>query len=336
MSAPATIREEPECLTYLESSEHRQDEAPPLTMEGMFFPMGFPLRVRTNSEEVLRLCAAKWGMFTQRTDDRPIEADIHVIESDSSECPPMPKWYFTGNTLLIAADSQNVGTVDFPWGKTRMVISSAVLKHPRYFDQTFLETVPACQLCTRFATPIHAGCIALDGRGVLLCGDSGAGKTSLAYACALAGWQFVADDTSYVLHSESERRVIGNCHNLRFRASAAELFPELTGADLTPQVSGKPTVELPTASLDMRTTEGTYVDFVVFVNRWQSDSVDLIPYSKDSARRYMRQVLFGEPETRVIRHAAIERLLSAEVLELRYKHLDSGVQRLEQMVRERR
>jgi hypothetical protein len=305
-------------------------------MEGMFFPLGFPLRVRTNSDEVLRQCAAKWGMFTQRTDDRPIEADVHVIESDSSECPPIPKWYFMGNTLLMAADTQNIGTVDFPWGKTRMVITSAVLKHPHYFDQTFLETVPACQLCTRFATPIHAGCVALDGRGVLLCGDSGAGKTSLAYGCARAGWRFVADDTSFILHSESDRRVVGNCHNVRFRASAVELFPELAGAEPTPRVSGKPTFELPTASLDMHTAEGTYIDFVVYINRWQTDSVDLIPYSKDAARRYMRQVLFGEPETKVIRHAAIERLLSAEVLELRYKSLESGVRRLEKLVREGR
>src|SRR5579863_1802406 len=227
MSLPAArTRPEPK---YVEESERRTDEAPALTMQEMYFPLGFPLLVRTNSEDVLRLCAVKWGMFAQRTDDRPIEADIHVIESDSSECPPAPKWHFMGNTLLMAADSQNVCTVNFPWGKTRMVISSAVLKHPHYFDQTFLETAGACQLCTRFATPIHAACVVLDGHGVLLCGDSGAGKTSLAYSCALVGWQFVADDTCFILHSESERRVVGNCHNVRFRTSAVELFPELAG-----------------------------------------------------------------------------------------------------------
>lgn len=338
MSEPATmIQPEPTYVTHAEDSARRWDDAPPLTMEGMFFPLGFPLRVRTNSEEVLRLCAAKWGMFTQRTDDRPIEAEIHVIECDSDECPPIPRWHFMGNTLLMAADSQNIGAVDYPWGKTRMVVTSAALKHPHYFDQTFLETVPACQMCTRFATPIHAGCVGLEGRGVLLCGESGAGKTTLAYGCALAGWQFVADDTSYILHSERDRRVVGNYHSVRFRTSAVKLFPELAGAEQTPRMSGKPTIELPTASLDMCTTEGTYVDYVVFINRWQSDSVDLVHYSKDAARRYMREVLcFGEPETKDIRNAAIERLLSAEVLELRYKHLDSGIQRLERLVREGR
>ncbi|HEX4005805.1 MAG TPA: aldolase [Acidobacteriaceae bacterium] len=320
----------------LDECEPFPDDAPPLTLDGMFFPLGFPLRVRTNSAEVLRQCAAKWGVFAARTHGQPIEADIHVIESDSLECPPATKCHFMGNVLVMVADTHNVCTVDFPWGKSRMVVSSAALRHPHYFGQTFLEVAPACQLCTRFATPIHAACVSLHGRGVLLCGDSGAGKSSLSYACARAGWQFVADDTSYLLHSESTRRVIGNCHQVRFRPSAAELFPEIAGAEMTPRMSGKPSVELRTASLDgIRTAGDAHADFVVFLNRRHPGPPDLVPYSRESARRYMRSVLFGTPETRIVRHAAIERLLTADVLELRYQSLDRAVSRLEQMVRER-
>jgi hypothetical protein len=312
-----------------------QDEAPQLTMEETFFPLGFPLLVRTNSNEVLRQCADKWGMFARRTHDRPIEADIHVIETDSLECPPATKCHFMGNVLVMVADSRNVCIADFPWGRTRMVISIAALQHPHYFNQTFLEAAAACQLCTRFVTPIHAACVVLDGRGVLLCGDSGAGKTSLSYACARAGWQFVADDTSYLLHGETARRVIGNCHRVRFRPSAAELFPEIAGTKMTPRMSGKPSVELRTASMEhVRTADGAHVDFVVYLNRHHPGSAELAPYSKGAARRYMRQVLFGTLGTKFSRYADIERLLTADVLELRYQSLDLAVRRLEQLVRE--
>jgi hypothetical protein len=318
-----------------EERDRHPGEAPALTLEGMFYPMGFPMRVRTNSQEVLRQCARKWGVFRRRSNDKPIEVDIHVMESDARECPPAAECHFMGNLLVIVADSHNVGTAEFPWGKTRMVVSTAALRYPHYFSQTFLEAAPATQLCTRFATPIHSACVVLDGRGVLLCGDSGAGKTSLSYACARAGWEFVADDTTFLLHSENSRRVIGNCHQVRFRPSAGELFPEIAGAELTPRMSGKPSVELFTAAMKyVRTTDSAQIDFVVYLNRRHPGPPDVIPYSKDAARRYMRQVLFGAAETMPIRHQAIERMLTAEVLELRYQNLDQAVCRLERLVRE--
>jgi hypothetical protein len=311
------------------------DDVPPLTLEGMFFPLGFPLRVRTNAHEVLRQCAIKWERFAQRSHDRPIEADIHVVDGDSLECPPLIKCHFIGNTLVMVADIHNVCIAEFPWGKTRMVVSTAALHHPHYFRQTFLDAAAATQLSTRFVTPIHAACVALDGRGVLLCGESGAGKTSLSWACARAGWQFVSDDTSHLLHSESTRRVIGNCHRVRFRPSAAELFPELAGAEITPRVFGKPSVEMPTASMENITTASSaQADFIVFLNRQHPGPANLVPHSKDAARQYMRKVLYGTPDTKMIGYAAIDRLLTAEVLELRYQSLEQAVRRLEQLLRE--
>ena len=61
---------------------------------------------------------------------------------------------------------------------------------------------------------------------------------------------------------------------------------------------------------------------------------DLVPYRRDVVRRYMRQNLFGTSQTRLRQYAAIERLLKAEVLELRYQSLDWAVGRLERLVRE--
>ena len=41
---------------------------------------------------------------------------------------------------------------------------------------------------------LHAGLVARDGRGFLLGGPSGSGKSSVALACALAGYDYLADD----------------------------------------------------------------------------------------------------------------------------------------------
>ena len=317
--------------------EEYYNNAPVLNLETMFFPLGFPLRVRSNSAEALNVCRMKWGLFEKAFDTEPMETHIHVVETRSQECPPAPTYRVVEQTLLVTADSDNVCVAQFPTGKTRMVVSSAATAHPSYFIETFLEAASASQLWTRFATPIHAACVAINGRGVLLCGDSGAGKSSLSYACARAGWQFVSDDCSYLLHNEPGRNVLGDCHRLRFRPSAAELFSEIADADVTPRLDGTPSVEFCTAHWPtIDATRGTHVDFIVFLNRRQPGIADLVPFSKEVAYCFIRQNLFGTSETKLAQGAGIERLMKAEVLELRYQSLAWAVNRLEQLVREGR
>ena len=338
LSRPMTIEEiEAACLRSEIQGEEHYSDAPALTLEAMLFPLGFPMRVRTNSEEALYLCRKKWGLFEPAVDAEPMETQIHVVETPSRECPPAPTIRVVEDMLLLSADADNMCAVQIPRGKTRMVVSSATIAHPAYFSQRFLEAAAAGQIWTRFATPIHAGCVAIDGRGLLLCGDSGAGKTTLSYACACAGWQFISDDTSYLIHNETGRRVVGDCHQVRFRPSAAELFPEIEGAEVTPRMYGKPSIELPTSMFpSIEVGNSAEVDFIVFLNRRQEEMADLVQYRRDVARWYMRQNLFGRGKTRLAQFEAIERLLEAEVLELRYQSLDWGIARLEHLVRQGR
>jgi hypothetical protein len=337
MPRPLTVQEIDAACRELEppACDRHYNDAPALTLETIVFPLGFPMRVRSNSEEALHLCRMKWGAFEQEFETEPMETHIHVVETESRECPPAPTFRVLENMMLVTADADNFCTAHFPRGKTQIVISSAALAYPGYFSQTFLEAASSCQIWTRFATPIHAACVAIDGRGVLLCGDSGAGKTSLAFACACAGWQFISDDTTCLLHNQTGRHVLGYCHQVRFRPSAADLFPEIAEAEITPRTYGKPSIELPTSiwpTIDA--TKRAEVDFIVFLNRRQPHPAGLVPYRKDVARCYIRQHLFGTSQTRLPQYAAIERLLQCEVLELRYESLDWAIARLERLVRE--
>jgi hypothetical protein len=311
------------------------NDVPEAALVQTFYPLGFPVRIRTNSEEVLRQSEIKWGMFEKRFSVDPIVADIIVVETEETECPPLPQYRFFDNMMVVTAGVANFCIASFPHGKTRMVVTTAALQHANYFRQVFLDCVAACQMGTRHITGIHAGCVALNHRGVMLCGDSGAGKTSLSWACARAGWDFLSDDTSYLLHGQENRAVMGNRHQVRFRPAAAQLFPEVAGAEITPRVYGQPSIELPTAPMThIRSRDCVHVDFIVFLNRRIPGAAELVPYRQDVARCYMHQWLFGSPEIKSVHHAAIERLLTAPVLELRYQCLDWAVNRLEQLVRE--
>ncbi len=320
----------------LDFSRH-EVEVPKLSHGEMFYPLGFPTELRTNSTEILAQARSLWSIFEKQFDTEPIYVDVHVVESDSTECPPTPVCRIMYPLLISVADANNYSIVHLDRNRTQITISRAAEKHRSYLAYFFLGYAPHNHIESRYLTPVHAGCVAHTGRGVLLCGDSGAGKSSLSYACARAGWTYVSDDASSLVNDSIDRLIIGNCHQVRFRPSAAELFPELNGLEITPRAAGKPSIELPTAPMPGITCASTaQVDFLVFLNRRVSGPSELVPYRKEVARYFMRQVLFGTTESLAAQYAALERLLTAEVFELRYSDLGWAVHRLETLVREGR
>jgi hypothetical protein len=73
---------------------------------------------------------------------------------------------------------------------------------------------------------------------------------------------------------------------------------------------------------------------MVFLNRRAGGTPELRPYSADVARQWMRQGLYGSPDSLAVQYQTIERLLTADVFELRYTGLDWAVDRLQRLVRE--
>ena len=322
------------CVANVEPEpEPHPIQVPPLTLQGKFFPLGFPLAVRTNSEQVLAECRTQWAHFPQRFDTDPMLAEIHVLQSEQQDCPPQPQYRYVESMLTAIADADHYALANISSSRTQMVVSLAALRHPLYFRYFFLECAAGVHIATRHATPVHAGCVTLNGRGVLLCGDSGAGKSSLSFACARAGWGYVSDDATFLVR---ERSVIGNCHQVRLRPTAADLFPEIAGLPLTPRAEGKPSIELPTEPMrHVRRQHCAEVNYIVFLNRRVLSKSGIYSYPKEVARRYMRQVLWGTRETLARQYASIERLLECDVLELRYQSLDVAIDLLRALLEER-
>ena len=324
-----------EAMQPLDFSRHEVD-APALLLKKMFYPFGFPAEVNTNCTEVLEIMEDLWGKFEKQQDTEPIVADVHVVEGSSMECPPIPIYRCMTPLHLAVADGDNYCVNDLQRSRSQITLSRAALQN-RLYAGYFLLGTPATHVATRFTTPVHAGCVALDGSGVLLCGDSGAGKSTLSYACARAGWTYITDDGAFVINDREDRMVTGDCHRVRFRPPTAELFPELRGLEITPRATGKPSIELQTAPMShLQCVQNAQVDYIVFVNRHSGGPQELRPYRTDVARYAIQQVFYGMPEMREKHNETIERLLEAEIFELRYTELDWGIERLQRLVREGR
>ena len=306
-----------------------------LPHRGEFYPLGFPVLVASNTRRVLEAAGESWGRSGKRFDERPVEIRCLVSKSAARDIPPDPVVRAQGSLLVSVADAQNFACCDMVDGSAAAWVTDATAADFQYFRYHFLEAMAYCLLDTLHLVAVHAACVSLDGHGVLLAGDSGAGKSSLAYACARRGWVYTSDDSSSVLRRGDGRTVLGNSRLFRFRESAGELFPEFRGLTNIRRANGKPTIEVTTDSLPgFRTAPDSQVEHVVFLNRREGGRAALVPLSAQEAWRR----IFFDPwppdlPMRAARHAAMKRLLGVPAYEMRYRDLDDAANRLEQLVR---
>ena len=292
----------------------------------VYFPLGFPLRIRVNRPEVLDMARESWDVFTCSGpyDDLTLQLDFFY---DPQQCPMSePKAQVHENFLTIAFDESNVVVVDLKQGSAHGRLNEALLKDRRTLRYYVLEAVALSMISALRAVALHAACVEWKGAGMLLCGESGAGKTTLAYACARKGWGYITDDASYLLLDDAERQVTGNCYQVRFRDTASELFRELQNRAITKRAEGKPSIEISAKELqDIRSQKSVRVQSILFLNRHSDLPPGFYPISRERVRDYFTKFLLisNQPESRS--HAAIEYLLGAKMFEFRYSDLNAAV-----------
>jgi hypothetical protein len=84
-------------------------------------------------------------------------------------------------------------------GAALIVVTPAMLLNPYHLRYEIIEFA-VVTLITRVQAlvPLHAACFGRGDRGLLLMGDSGAGKSTVALQAILNGWDFVAEDAAFV------------------------------------------------------------------------------------------------------------------------------------------
>lgn len=305
-----------------------------LPLRATFYPLGFAVEVITNSHAVLDSADESWGHLRQRHWKPLLQLRITVAEEGFADCPPAPVVRAHRHLLCIVADAHNQAICDLSTGFACAWLSRSAVQYRSYLRYHFMEAAALVLISTSYATAIHAACVSRHGKGMLLCGDSGAGKSSLAYACARAGWTYTSDDSSYLLCDGNPPNVIGNSHQVRFRPSANDLFPELHGRGITPRAEGKPSIEVPTSDLPgIVTADEAKVHYIIFLNRQPGAVAELVPVSKALALQRFQQALYPVEEIRERQAADLQRLFVAEIYELRYRDLHHAVDRLDRLAR---
>lgn len=306
----------------------------PLPHSGVVHPYGFPVLIKTNSPGVIHHAHLSWGPFKKHFRESPVELRIMVSENQSSNTPPVPVYRAQANLLTIVSDAANYGCCDLAKGFGFANVAKATVEHGEFFRYNFLEGMAYTLLDAKHLATVHAGCVVRKNCGVLLVGESGAGKSSFSYACTRRGWTYISDDASSLVIKRKNRTVLGNPHTIRFRPSISGLFPELQGP--VKDRNGKPTLEIRTEQLSrFKLAHECEVSYIIFLRRNEKDDDPemLIPVSP-AAR--LRRILYNPwPVELPIcqeRIVAIAHLMSAPAYELYYRNFDRAIDRLEHLI----
>jgi hypothetical protein len=305
-----------------------------LNLELEAHPLGFPFKICSNSQLPLDAARRSFGCFSSRFRSPRIEARLIVADNGPATLPEPPVFRAQHHLLAIVSDAANFAMCDLQSGFAFGCIGPAAAADPGFLSFYFLEAIAYTLLGQLCVTPIHASCVACGRTGVLLCGAAGAGKSTLAYACARRGWTLISDNASYLLDSGGRTAVAGRPQSVRFGPGAADFFPELDEHLNGDRINGKNVLDLSTARPPgVSTGFDCEVSLVVFLSRRAGAGARMSPISEDEAfQRFLSETARFRDEVELRQRQSILNLVRTGVFELEYEKLEDAIDELERRV----
>lgn len=194
--------------------------------------MGGRFHFDSNSLELLRLVDAAYaGLPPHRFSSTPPEFRVKLMltpgprrrRSPPPIAPrPDPPPFFMLNSadFLGGATEASTFVVVSPQQRSALVsVSRDMLRFPYHTRYELIEFAVFTLACrAQRLVPLHAACVGLDGRGILLMGPSGSGKSTVALHSLLNGFDFLSEDSVFV--APQSMRATGTANFLHVRADS--------------------------------------------------------------------------------------------------------------------
>lgn len=215
--------------------------------------LGVPLQIRSNAPDIIALAAtafARWRSLDPALVARDLHASLDIVVHPGDEAPlPTALVLRRHGSMFVAAGGANLFVTDLQRAHATVFLTPTALANPSWVDWHALAWGRFVVSLTD-RVPFHAAAVVRNGTAVLLIGSSGVGKSTLAYACARAGWQILAEEVVHVSLRHG-LRLWGDPAVIGLSEDAIRWFPELAGHPVSIRPDGKRwrPVPVPTSAL---------------------------------------------------------------------------------------
>jgi hypothetical protein len=191
----------PDLLADPFGERSKMKKLPPMDLLGARFLF------QSNSSRLLRLADSAFAALPpHRLSARPPRLEVTLLlrpegrMARRTKLEPPPLQMISGSGYLIGATESSNFVCLSPSGRQGVVtVSEPMLRYPYHTRYELLEfAVFTLAARCQGLVSLHAACIGRGGRGILLMGASGAGKSTITLHSLLHGFDIVSEDSVFV------------------------------------------------------------------------------------------------------------------------------------------
>jgi hypothetical protein len=224
---------------------------PAATLERRYGLMAETLRFETNDPALLAAADAAFGRFAVPADGRaPLVLSLFSEPAPAGgddDAPTIGRVInrTRGDRYLVSGGSRDVGVAEVDAGVALGFVSAATARDTAVVRYSFVEGLALALLPRgRGYLVLHAAGVVRGDIGIAIQGPAGAGKSTLAMACARRGFGVFAEDAIFVRPRATTLELWGMPWVQRLLPDAAAFFPELGDVPPRRQPNGESKLEV--------------------------------------------------------------------------------------------
>lgn len=165
--------------------------------------LGARFTFESNSAALLKIVDAAYGRLPPQRfpgELALLKVSLRLLPPGRSSARPAALALLHAADYLGGASPQSNCVVVSPrQGSALVLIAASMLRHPYHIRYEFIEfAVFTLAARAQGLLALHGACVGRHGHGLLIVGDSGAGKSTVALHAMLAGFEVLSEDSVFI------------------------------------------------------------------------------------------------------------------------------------------